>query len=362
MNILILTGRFGMGHRSAAAAIKQELELAFPTSNINTLDLLEYLIPNLSGMIYNNFNVLVSKCSNLYNLLNKFAVRYNTVPFNSILADKIDRLFEEYSPDVIVSTLPICSKYISGYKSLRASSIPLFTCITDICTHSEWIAENTDLYFVGADKVKSSLIEKGILPEKIQLIGIPVKQNFKTKKPLLVSKEKKEVLIMGGGLGLIPSVDEMLERFDKISNIKTTVITGDNMKMYYLLKEKYPNINVIGYTDKVHQFMATADLVLSKAGGVTLFESIYSEVPLCILTPFLEQEKNNALYIEETKIGKVVWNKKNDIVSEVESLLQNETAIFEMKKNMRTIKSEISKTSISFYIRQLQSKQLESEV
>lgn len=353
MNIIILTGRFGMGHYSAATAIKQEIEEKRTDVNVEIIDVIEFLMPSIMDIVYGGFNILVSKWANLYNSLNRLAGKCSDIPFKSIFAKKIDTLIEECCPDLIISTLPLSSQYISAYKGIRNSCLPLYTFITDISTHNEWLADNTDLYFVGAEEVKLSLMQKGVPKEKIKVTGIPVKQNFKSNKPLSLCNIKKEILIMGGGLGLIPYTDKLLEYLDKESNIKATVITGNNKKMYHYIKNKYQNINVIGYTDKVYQFMQKADLVLTKAGGITMFEAIYSEIPLLVINPFLEQEKINAVYIEAEQIGKVLWNGNEDIISEIQSLLQDNSAIGEMKKNMRKVKQQISRISICDSISQL---------
>ena len=71
MNILILTGRFGMGHYSAAEAIKQELLLTNADENVTIIDIMDYIAPALGDFIYKDFNFLVSKCSKLYNFLNE---------------------------------------------------------------------------------------------------------------------------------------------------------------------------------------------------------------------------------------------------------------------------------------------------
>ena len=49
-------------------------------------------------------------------------------------------------------------------------------------------------------------------------------------------------------------------------------------------------MRIIGYTNEVDKYMKEADLILTKSGGITTFEAIYSETPMYIVTPFLSQE------------------------------------------------------------------------
>ena len=66
-NILILTGHFGMGHNSAALAIKEDIEASSDSVNVKIVDIVEYLMPKISKGIYRGFNKLVTRKCNLYN-------------------------------------------------------------------------------------------------------------------------------------------------------------------------------------------------------------------------------------------------------------------------------------------------------
>ncbi|SCJ02353.1 Processive diacylglycerol glucosyltransferase [uncultured Clostridium sp.] len=350
MNILILTGRFGMGHYSAANAIKEEIESCYSDMKIDIVDIVEYLVPETSKYVYGSFEVLVSKFANLYNLFNKAMRQKCVVPLKGKFISKLDKLIDKYSPEIIISTLPISSQYISAYKMLKKINIPLITYITDISWHDEWIAQNTNYYFVGSIKVKEELIKKGIGKEKIKVSGIPVKSKFKINKEVHNNSLKKNLLIMGGGLGLIELDNELFKRLNNEENIKTTVIAGNNKKMYHFIKENYKNLDVVGYVNNVDQYMKKADLVVSKAGGITLYEAIYSEVPIYVVKPFLIQEVNNAKYIEDECIGRVVWNKEEDIVENIISVLSDNKEIINMRRNMKNIKESFDINSINLIV------------
>ena len=133
---------------------------------------------------------------------------------------------------------------------------------------------------------------------------------------------------------------------DNENNIKTTIITGNNRKMYEQLKGKYKNINIVGYTNKISEYMKNSDLIVSKSGGITLFEAIYSETPIYVINPFLMQEVKNARFIEERKIGQVIWNENIDITDDILSLINNDEAITMMKNNMKSIKKNINQEEI----------------
>ena len=336
MNIVILTGRFGMGHIKAAEAIKEEILKEHGENKVEIIDFMDYMFPAVSKYIYKGFNFLVSSCSGLYNSLNKAAGSNGTVPLKVAVTRKIDRLIAEHKADAIVVAFPVCSQYISAYKRMRRCSIPLYTYVTDITAHEEWIAPGTDKYLVGDTVTKNALISKGVLEEKIIVSGIPVRQCFYTEKTQKKSSQK-EILIMGGGLGLIPSSGDFLRSLNDNPDVKVTLIAGKNEKLVRHIREKYGRIEAIGYTDQVDRYMKRADLIVTKAGGITTFEAIASKTPLYVIKPFLEQEFGNAKYIEEHNIGRVLWSKDIDEKEDILALISNDKLLQAMKENMTAL-------------------------
>ena len=63
MKILILTGKFGMGHYSASQSLRLQLLGAFPSAQVEVVDLPAYAIPDASEAIYKAFSLLVTKGS-----------------------------------------------------------------------------------------------------------------------------------------------------------------------------------------------------------------------------------------------------------------------------------------------------------
>ena len=95
MKILILTGKFGMGHYSASQSLRLQLLGAFPGSQVEVVDLPAYAIPDASEAIYKAFSLLVTRGSGLYNIYYK-ATENATLKARPLLAylfqDKLGEL------------------------------------------------------------------------------------------------------------------------------------------------------------------------------------------------------------------------------------------------------------------------------
>jgi UDP-N-acetylglucosamine:LPS N-acetylglucosamine transferase len=341
MRILVLTGMFGNGHKSAADAVKDELEHKYEDADVVIVDLFAYILRIFSRPVYKLFNIIASKYHGLYNAMDKVDEDVKGTPLEKAFNYRFDKLIREYSPDVLVSTWPVGAKYVGDYIKKKNNAIPYIICITDIQTNNAWISDSSDAYIVGDETTGQELVGKGVDPEKIYVGGIPVRKEFKSMERKTTNKNIKEVLVMGGGLGLIPGAADMLKYLSAEPDVHTTVITGENRELFDKLNGKYENVDVLGYCNDVYRYMAKSDMLISKAGGVTLFEAIYSETPMLVIDPFLSQEKTNAMYIERKNIGKVLHN-GDDIEACLESMLNGSSEIMKMRNNMRCIKNKIS--------------------
>ena len=146
---------------------------------------------------------------------------------------------------------------------------------------------------------------------------------------------------MGGGLGIIPNLDQLMQMLHRMPGITATVITGKNRKAYEAFQGKYKDIEVLGYTENISKYMKEADLVITKAGGITLFELIHCQVPLFVIHPFLEQEVNNARYAQNMGIAKVIWNKNSNFLQILEEFLSDGRQWEQMAENISRAKDEI---------------------
>lgn len=348
MRILILTGKFGMGHWSASQSLRQQLLRAFPGAEVEVLDLVAQAMPNASDAMYKCFNLLVTRGSGLFNLYYKLT---RDLPadtwtlLDDLFLDELSGLMVEKSPDAVIATHPLCARMVSRWKGATGSRLPLITCVTDLSSHSEWIHRYTDCYLVGSNDIREKLAAKGVERESICVTGIPVRCEF--KRPVVRRPGRtRQLLIMGGGLGLLPRKDSFYEALDALPGVHTTIITGRNQKLYDRLAGRYPHIQVLGFTDRVYDYMARADLVLTKPGGITLFETIFSELPILAWEPFLQQERENARFLTRHQIGRIAPKEPEACLEAIARLLADDAALERMGRNMRRLKGQLEVQSL----------------
>ena len=259
----------------------------------------------------------------------------------------------------------------------------LYTYITDITFHNEWYAPLCDFYFVGDQQTKDALLFKGVPSSKVCISGIPVAKSFhrslsekdqgkmffvedtsdgdefpvhQPESHTLVDpiykknpNSKVRLLIMGGGLGLLPLHPRILQKINDDPQMDAILVAGKNSRLEEQASMQYPNIHVLGYTDNVDMLMARSDIFITKPGGISTFEAIASKTPLFVINPFLEQEIGNAQFIQRNKIGKVLWGgaasanlseeEAEKIFRELKAVAKNRKMLQAMKENLQLLEN-----------------------
>ncbi|GKX28377.1 UDP-N-acetylglucosamine--N-acetylmuramyl-(pentape ptide) pyrophosphoryl-UDP N-acetylglucosamine transferase [Vallitalea longa] len=357
--ILILTADFGSGHKSVSKAIKNYITDVDSSITIQIVDMYKIIRPKLYKYIYKFFKMLIKYALPIYNF--DYYKKNNNDNFGKLhscfrsSSKRLARYLEDVQPSIIISTFPTCSAYVAKYKKDNNEDIPLITCITDIVKGSEWINYECDMYFVATDSVRDSIIKRGINKDSVITTGIPIrrqffesKNNVRLKKQYGIDNNDFVILMMGGGLGLIPKEVSFYKWIASNKRIKLYIITGKNKKLYDKISkyDSYDNINILKYTDKVADIMSVSDLLITKPGGITLFETISSSLPFIIYKPVLGQELENCKYVKEKGLGYVV-NTEEELVDKISIIMDDENLKNKMIENIDVQKKNIDMKSLA---------------
>ena len=349
MNVLILTGKFGMGHLSAARALQEQLSQ--DGHHVEIVDLFEYALPGQAAARYWWFNVLVTYGGVFYNLYHDLTANNTGDSRGDELLGGLAQLLEERQPDAVLSTHPICSAAMAQYKEENLSDLPLLTCVTDVTCHSEWIHAGTDCYLVAEEAVRQGFIAKGVDPRTIAVSAIPVSGRFRPARR--DGSQRRELLIMGGGLGLMPRRDSFYQALNALPGVHTTILTGRNEKLFHRLNGKYANIEAVPFTNEVEKYMARAHLMLSKPGGITCFEAIAARLPILAWQPFLKQEQENADFLVRRGMARIVAKEESACLSAIWETIYDDEALSSMERSMDEVAATLSRTAACAAVRAL---------
>lgn len=331
-NVLILYGSYGGGHISAAKSIFQHIKENYKDINIEMFDCIEYINKILNKLTTKAYSEMAKNApwawGKVYFSADKGALRRISNTSNKIMAHKLNKLFLQFKPDLIISTHPFSSNMCSYLKKKSKLKAKVATVMTDYAVHNQWSenADYIDYFFVAHDGMKNDLIEKHIPHFKIFVTGIPVSERFSEKfdkKEIcnsfyLDSNKPIALFFAGGQFGLGKS--KTFEVFDTllkiITDLQVVAVAGRNPKMQKLFQDtvlehkKEKLVKVLSFTDKVPELMSISDFVITKPGGLTTTESLVSALPILVINPLPGQEEENAQFIENHEVG--TWLKFDD--------------------------------------------------
>ena len=351
--VLIFYASYGGGHLSAAKSIKQYIDEYYDDIQTEMIDCVKYINKALDKVTTAAYREMAKKApwaweKVYYKSQDGFLGKVSTTS-NKIMAVKMAKLFREFKPDIVISTHPFGSQMTSYLKQKGKTNCKLATIMTDFKSHDQWLIGNkfVDFYFVSNSLMKESMIQSNIPKDKIFVTGIPISNRFLqcyNKDEICslfdIDANKKTILFFGGGeygLGKDKTVS-ILNSLTNFSNIQVIAIAGKNEKMKQefekIVKEKHKEktIKVLPFTDKVPELMSISNLVITKPGGLTVSESLASNLPLIVINPIPGQEEENAEFLENNNCA--IWLKKSDDPQRILSnILNNNTKLDEMKNN-----------------------------
>ncbi len=366
MNILLFYASYGSGHLSAATAIEQYIRENYPDAKTLKIDCVEYINKSINKISTSAYKSIILKTpvlwGQVYKLLKNDTILDITQFSNRFMAKKIFTLFEDFEPDLVISCHPLGGQITSFLKSHKKTNCKLATVMTDFASHKQWLIgkDYTDYFFVSNIEMKTSLISEGIYPNKIYVSGIPISPNFYKNynkeniyKSLNIEKNKKNIIFFGGGsLGLSSSsniqaiLTSLLQATDESYQI--IIISGKNQKLYNDFQKTINNtyhksqIKLIDFTTELPELLPITSFVITKPGGLTITECISTNVPIILINPIPGQEKENAQYIADNKMG--IWIKTNKPTSEYFQEIFNDTKLIEEIKENQKKYSHINST------------------
>ena len=345
--VLIVTASIGSGHVRAAEAIRQEISREYPETEVQVVDFMSKETAYLNALLKTIYLKMLDFVPNLYaflyNTTSGPAGRFSAQNLIAVeMKHNMEALVRCFDPDVVICTHPFPAAAASCLKKSRPVRFLFATVMTDYSVHQMWIYDNVDVYFVATEKMKQDLRSYGFRAEQIFPCGIPIAAAFQevprraeALQALGLSAKSPVVLIMGGGLGL-GGESFALEALETLAmRLQIVVVAGKNQSLLAQARvfagKSHHKVLVFGYTDRVREFMAAADLLISKPGALTISEALAMGLPMLLHEPIPGPEAENAVY--EAGEGTAVWLRAGEALAPaVQTLLSQPARLNAMKE------------------------------
>jgi processive 1,2-diacylglycerol beta-glucosyltransferase len=318
--VLLLSASSGAGHVRAA----QALEKAFAARGdcaVEHVDAIEY-VSKLFQRVYDKAYIsMVRRSPELMGVLYERTDQPWQHPRRRLVLDRLNtapmvRMLKCVQPDLCVATHFLPAEIIAWLIAKRKLHAHNAIVVTDYDVHAMWLCRTVDRYYVAIDEAAEYLARIGVPREKLCVTGIPVDPLF--SKPLDRAEARRvlgldpsalSILVSAGGYGIGP-VEQLVNDLLALQRPwQIVAIAGKAEKVRKRLEEishkagklpsGAPRLVPVGFTTDMEKYMAAADLLVGKAGGLTTSEALSRILPMALIEPIPGQEERNADHLLE---------------------------------------------------------------
>lgn len=326
--VIIFSVSFGNGHNQVSICLQKSLKARqFDVEIIDTFDEINKLFHKV---VLDSYLKLLKYRPYLWKKLYQYSEENPDSiflkQFNAFLTNKLHRKIEELQPTVIITTHPIATHLVAHVVRKKKIAVQLYALLTDFTVHPMSVHLEVNGYFIGSEHLRYyanlyKLDEQIFYPTGIPTLRENI-QYFSKKewrKKLHLVETMKTILVAGGGVGLTKFTKVLTELESYDERLQIICVTGDNKRAKHRLEQMKSKhlIRILGFTNLFMEYLKASDVIITKAGGVTMAEALVCETPVLVFQPLPGQEEQNSSFF--MNYGTAI---KAEVVEEIPILLK----------------------------------------
>jgi len=319
--VSILTASAGGGHLAAAASLAEALA---GEARVSILRLVDDHAPFPISRVSASYGPLVNYSPRLYHIVYRFAASRTRLILTEraiypLLRRRAAAVVRDQEADLWISVHHLQVDAVLWMLREQGSAAPFVTVVTDPVTAPvAWFCPEADLCVVATEAARAVALGCGVPRDRVRVIGLPIRRAFaelrgrpkgEMRARLGLTPDRPLILMAGGGAGvgrLLPiarAVTHALRSHQVQPQV--AIIAGRNSVLERRLRaEIWPiPVTVLGYVDNMAEWLAAADLLITKAGPGALAEAACLGTPTLITGYIPGQEAGNVTWTVEHGAG-----------------------------------------------------------
>jgi processive 1,2-diacylglycerol beta-glucosyltransferase len=293
--VLILSADVGEGHAAAARALAEQLEASEQPTEVTVIDGLAAMGPLVRPVVEDGYRVQLRFFPWTYTLV--YWLLEKVMPIR-VLARRLlclagsrplARSIAAHDPDVVVSTYPAVTVVLARLRRTGEVRCSTVATITDLTGLFFWAQPGIDVHLVMYGESMPS-VERIAGRGSVQLVRPLISAEFleprcpvEARSALGLPAEGRTVVVSGGGWG-VGDIAGAVGEFIKAPEVSSIVcLAGRNEQLAEKLRRTFadePRVRVYGFTDKMPEILAAADVLVHSTGGVTCLEARAAGTPV----------------------------------------------------------------------------------
>ena len=347
VRVLIATAGFGDGHNTAARGIAMALK---ERADSQIIDPSAEAAPRFNNLLRATYRFITTYLprtwERIYDGVEQRDFSQQKFPFRRRMQQAFALRVNQFDPDIIVSTFPLYPYFFEHYVRDGGRPRPVITIVTDsIEINASWRKAPTDFWIVTDEETKKCMEAKKIPGDKILNIGFPVNPLLNTLDPLSPSASANPFRVLyfptASKTAISDTARAILE--DRQWPTELTIVLGRNLRRLYRaareIKKCYPGrVRIKGWSRKVPQLLCQHHLVVGKAGGATVHESLAACCPMLIRHLVPGQEEGNLELLRKIGGGSLA-DTEATLVEALDALLTKEASLWRRQKKSLALRA-----------------------
>src|SRR5437867_2596181 len=279
--ILILTAGFGEGHNSAARGVRDGLARVAPNqADVELRDLFAEAYGPVNEFVRRGYLALMNSAPRAWGIVYRWLDRKTDydIEFRRFtrLKSHLAPLLERFRPSIVVCSFPAYANVLQEILGPKRFCKCVVVVTDSITINATWYRSPAD-YFLAANEQSASVLRAaGVAPEKTKVFGFPVSPkfaDFTNNRQLPSNNSKPRVLYMIHAA--TRGAPELVRSLAKLG-VDLTVTIGHADKLRTAIEaaaDGHP-IEIVGWTNELARMMHENHLLIGKAGGATVQETI----------------------------------------------------------------------------------------
>jgi processive 1,2-diacylglycerol beta-glucosyltransferase len=293
--VLVLSADVGEGHAAAARALAEQIEASPEHAEVTVIDGLRAMGRVLRPVVEDGYRVQLRLIPWSYTVVywlleHVLPVRWLARRLLCLFGSRpLARTIERYDPDVVVSTYPAVTVVLARLRRRGEVSCTTVATITDLTGLFFWAQPGIDMHLVMYGESMPS-VERIAGEGSVRLVRPLISAEFlqprcatEARRQLGLPEDGRMVLVSGGGWG-VGDIAGAVGEFVRTSEVTSIVcLAGRNEQAQRKLERLFaeePRVHVYGFTDKMPELLAAADVLVHSTGGVTCLEARAAGTPV----------------------------------------------------------------------------------
>ncbi|ABF45481.1 MULTISPECIES: MGDG synthase family glycosyltransferase [Deinococcus] len=310
LRALILSASFGSGHHQANDALDRALRAAGVNLRARHADFIAYLNAFERAVTVGTYAAWLRYAPGMYKAFYEWTdqetePRALTGTFSWLGLRGMLRDLRAVRPEVVVSSFPTPVALAHTARQRLGADFLNALVVTDYRVHHHWARPEAELLMVANEEAREQMGRWRIPDANVAVTGIPIAPVYRAligadrtalREQHGLKPGEPLILVSGGGTGTYRALNRVLNELANLGRrVQVLVLAGAQGRG--VTRVGGATIHALGFTTAFPELLAASDLVVGKAGGLTVAEATALGVPLVIFEPIPGQEEHNADYL-----------------------------------------------------------------